>query len=316
MRCARLPLALALAALLAAPTLSCRVGTILARNGEALFSTPAPVAHKITHPYRPDARLAVLWIGHASALVQIDDKLVLTDPVFTETVGQLSRRLVEPGLDPAVLERVDAALISHMHFDHLSPGSLAMIEHKLGFLVVPQKGTGCIPDYAFETVELATWASVERGGLRITAVPVKHSGFRWVIDADWMDTSFTGYVIEYHGLTVYFGGDTAYAQDRFLATRARFPSIDLALLPISPINPRALMESTHVDPREALFALRDLGARWMVPIHFGTFVNSVDPPGEPLRVLAAEMAAQGVGEDRVHVLAQGEQRVFLRRPGP
>jgi len=307
----RAPLALAL--LLAAPTLSCGVGTILGRNGAALFEQPARIAHKVTRPYRPDARLAVLWIGHASTLLQLDDKLVLTDPVFTDTVGQLSKRLVEPGLDPAALDHVDAAVISHMHFDHLSPGSLGMIEHKLGFLVVPQKGTVCVPDLAFETVELAAWKSHERGGLRITAVPVRHSGFRWGIDDAWMDTSFTGYVIEYHGLTVYFGGDTAYARESFEATRRRFPTIDLAVLPIAPINPRALMESRHMDPREALLAFRDLGARWMVPVHFGTFVNSIDAAEEPLRVLAAEMKAQGVGEGRVDVLAPGEQRVLIPR---
>jgi N-acyl-phosphatidylethanolamine-hydrolysing phospholipase D len=196
---------------LAAPVSGCAVGTVLASNTAAFFATPAPVLHRVDHPFRADARLAVLWIGHASALVQIDDKLILTDPVFTDTVGQFSRRLVEPGLLPEALPRVDAVLISHMHFDHLSPGSLEMIQHKVGFLVVPQKGTVCIPDLAFETVELPTWTTFERGGLRITAVPVQHSGFRWAIDGSWMDTSYTGYVIEYHGITVYFGGDTGYA---------------------------------------------------------------------------------------------------------
>jgi N-acyl-phosphatidylethanolamine-hydrolysing phospholipase D len=49
------------------------------------------------NPVRRDARLAVLWVGHATVLVQIDDKFILTDPVFTEFVGGLSHRLIEPG---------------------------------------------------------------------------------------------------------------------------------------------------------------------------------------------------------------------------
>jgi L-ascorbate metabolism protein UlaG (beta-lactamase superfamily) len=300
--------------LLALAPLACgRMGRILTRNAETLVHAPARLPHRITEPVRPEARLAVLWIGHASALVQLDDKLILTDPVFTETVGQLSRRLVEPGIDPANLPRVDAAVISHMHFDHLSLGSLGMIEKKLGFLAVPQKGTAYVPDFAFETVELRAWQSFERGGLRVTAVPVLHSGFRWGVDQGWMDTSFTGWVIEYHGLTVYFGGDTAYAKDRFQETRARFPHIDLALLPIAPINPREIMESRHVDPREALWAFRDLGARVMVPVHHATFVNSSDPPDLAVRVLREEMRAQGVPEGEVRILGIGEQAVLVGR---
>jgi L-ascorbate metabolism protein UlaG (beta-lactamase superfamily) len=303
----------AILALALAPLACGRFGRILTRNAESLVHAPARLPHRITQPVRPEARLAVLWVGHATALVQIDDKLILTDPVFTETVGQLSRRLVEPGIDPANLPRVDAAVISHLHFDHLSLGSLAMIEKKLGFLAVPEKGTLYVPDYAFETVELRTWQSFERGGLRLTAVPVRHSGFRWGVDAEWMDTGYTGWVIEYHGLTVYFGGDTAYTKERFRATAARFPHIDLALLPIAPINPREIMESRHVDPREALWAFRDLGAQVMIPVHHATFVNSSDPPDLAVHVLREEMRAQGVPEDRVRILGIGEQAVLLGR---
>jgi N-acyl-phosphatidylethanolamine-hydrolysing phospholipase D len=308
------PRVLLLALALAAPSPACTASAVLRNDAAALVRRPAPAPRHAEHPYRADARLAVLWIGHASALVQMDDKLILTDPVFTETIGGIVRRLVQPGLSPGALPRADAVLISHMHVDHLSIGSLAMIERKVGFLVVPQKGSACLPRFSFETVELPVWAAFERGGLRVTAVPVQHTGFRWGIDQAWMDTSFTGYVIEYHGMTVYFGGDTAYVGDRFRATRARFPAIDLALLPIAPIHPRPFLEALHMDPREALLAFRDLGARWMVPIHFDTFPNSIDAPGEPVRLLREEAAAQGVPAERVRVLEIGEQQVLVPRP--
>lgn len=311
----RLP-SFALTSLLALSSVSCAVGTILGRNADAFFGTPAAVPNRITQPRRADARLSVLWIGHASALVQIDDKLILTDPVFTETVGQVSRRLVEPGIDPANLPHVDAAVISHLHFDHLSVGSLAMIEKKLGLLVLPEKGSLAVPDFTCETVELRTWAQVERGGLRITAAPVRHSGFRWGVDDGWMDVSFTGYVIEYHGIKVYFGGDTAYDQPRFAATGRRFPGIDLALLPIGPISPREIMKSRHIDPHEALLAFRDLGARHLVPVHHSTFINSTDPIDEAPRVLREEVRRQGVPEDRVHILGIGEQKVLVAKGSP
>src|SRR5262245_33603890 len=105
------------------------IGRTLQRNLDAP-SEPAKVPNKIRHPPRADARLSVLWIGHATALVQMDDLFVLTDRVFTRTVGQLSPRLVEPGLDAADVPPLAAVVISHMHFDHLSYDSLAMIEEK------------------------------------------------------------------------------------------------------------------------------------------------------------------------------------------
>jgi L-ascorbate metabolism protein UlaG (beta-lactamase superfamily) len=280
-----------------------------------LFSTPLPVPNRITQPRRADARLAVLWVGHATVLLQMDDKLILTDPLLGSSAGLLSRRLQEPGIDPANLPPLDAVVISHMHFDHLSLGSLDLIESKVHRLIVPQGGMVYVPNYAFDARELPAWQSFEEGGLRITAVPVKHVGFRYGLDAAWMKTSFTGYVFEYHGLTVYFSGDTAYDAEHFRETAAHFPSIDLALIAIAPIHPRGLMEATHVDPAEAVQAFLDLGARTMVPIHYETLVNGFDAPGEARATLVKVMKARGLGEDRVRILPIGGQAVIVGRPG-
>lgn len=284
---------------------------VFSRNIGALVSAPRPVLHKVRAPYRPEARLAVLWVGHATVLVQMDDKLILTDPVFTSTVGILSKRLVERGLDPEDLPPVDAVLVSHMHFDHLSLGSLSMIEPKVRALLVPKGGLVYVPDFAFPAYELPAWTTLQRGDLRITAVPVSHTGFRYGVDAAWMISSFTGYVVEYHGLTVYFGGDTGYRSDLVAETRARFPSIDLALIPIAPVEPHALIAERHVNPAEAVALFAGLGARRMMAIHFDTFINSPDAFGAAPRELRRVMAERGLGEAQVNILAAGEQRVLI-----
>ena len=289
------------------------IENLLLRNTAALVGGPAPAPGHVDEPVVPDARLAVVWIGHATALVQIEDKVIVTDPVFTRTIAELGGRIVAPGLEAERLPPIDAVLISHMHLDHLSYGSLERIEAKTRALFVPAGGLVYIPDLDFPAHELATWQSWERDGLRVTAVPVQHSGSRYGADAAWMTRSFTGYIIEYRGVTVYFPGDTGYARPLFVETARRFPRIDLALLPISPIEPRALMRYAHMDPDEALAAFADLGARWMVPIHHGTFVNSFDRPGDALRALRAGMKRRGLDERTVLVLGQGEQRVLLRR---
>ncbi len=286
----------------------CVWSQILERNVGALATQPRAVPNRISDPARRDVRLAALWVGHATVLLQLDDKWVLTDPVFTETVGAgFSRRLVEPGIAAANLPAIDLALVSHMHVDHLSLGSLDLLESRVRRLLVPESGLVYVPNYRFPTEEVKRFETFADGELRVTAVPVKHPGFRYGADAAWMRRSATAWVIEYHGLTVYFGGDTAYDQRAFQATAKRFPSIDLAILPIGPVEPDSFARATHVDGEEALQAFIDLGAKHMMPVHYDTFAHGIDPPGYAVTVLETAMARAGVGPERVHVVPVGGQ---------
>ncbi len=271
------------------------------------------VENKVTSPRRSDARLAVLWVGHATVLVQLDDVFVLTDPVFARTLAQLSPRLVEPGLDPRNIPPLAAVLISHMHFDHLSFSSLDLLEDRTEVVLVPPGVRENMPRYSFEIRELARWTTYESKGLKVTAVPVQHVGGRYGIDEPFEPLAFTGYVIEYHGLSVYFGGDTAFIPQAFRATRQRFPDLSLALLPICPDAPRDYMQHTHEGPRQSLSAFALLGARRMVPIHFDTFINSEDAFGACPAALRRGMADLGLNEQQVSILAIGEQRVLIPR---
>jgi L-ascorbate metabolism protein UlaG (beta-lactamase superfamily) len=47
--------------------------------------------------------------------------------------------------------------------------------------------------------------------------------------------------------------------------------IDVAMLPIGAYAPRWFMQTMHMDPEEAVHAACDVGARVMVPMHWGTF---------------------------------------------
>ena len=290
-------------------SLSCAVG----KNFGVLFQSPRQVPNKLKNPVRSDARLAVTWVGHATTLLQMDDRFLLTDPVFTETVGLVSKRLVEPGLTVQSLPPIDAVLISHMHFDHLSQTTLERIADKTRTITIPEGGMVYMPDVSVSAIELPTWKSWEKDGLRVTAVPVVHNGWRYGADAGWRDVGFTGYVIEYHGLSVYFGGDTAYCPACSIATNARFPHLDLAILPIAPLEPRSFMKHSHEDPREALLAYRELGAKAFLPIHFDTFINSNDQPGDALRSLAEARLEIGVTDAESAALPIGGQRVYVSR---
>lgn len=293
----------------------CGFARIALHNVPWFFRTPAP-APRADLPRSDDAALSVLWVGHATALVQLDDLYLLTDPVFTERVGGLSRRLVAVGLTAEQLPSVAAVLVSHRHFDHLSTDSFPLIAAQVETVLAPPGAAPDIPAGPYATRELGAWESFSRGALTITAVPVLHEGNRLLHDEAAHPRAFTGYVAQYHGLTVYFSGDTAYREDVFAEVARRFPSIDLALLPIGPIAPEEMMRPHHLDPAQALQAFDALGARQMVAIHFGTYLHSLDAPGDCERGLDAALAQRADLAGRVHRLAQGERRALLPRTAP
>jgi N-acyl-phosphatidylethanolamine-hydrolysing phospholipase D len=286
-------------------------GAISWRNLLIVLRAPDPVPDRLTHPARHDARLAATWIGHATVLVQLDDKFVLTDPVFTRYVGGVSPRLVEPGVAVEHLPTLDAALVSHRHFDHLSKGSLRQIASRTRAVLAPVGAGADIPSGAYEIAELSAWQTREVDGLRITAVPVAHSGDRLPGDGESHAEAFTGFVIEYRGHVVFFAGDTAFDASRFAAIAARFPAIDLALMPIGPIAPATEMASHHLNPAQALAATEILGATHLLPIHYDTFINSLDAPGD---VLARFEQAARSRTDAIATAAPlriGGQRVYV-----
>ncbi|MCX6145228.1 MAG: MBL fold metallo-hydrolase [Ignavibacteriales bacterium] len=269
-----------------------------------------PVPHKIEAPLRADVGLSILWVGHATVLIQIHDKVIITDPVFTKTVGLLAKRSVEPGIDPSAITRLNIVLISHLHFDHFSYSSLDMLP-KQAALILPLGGVEYSPEFGFaSTREAKTWEAIEEDGLRITPVPVQHFGGRYGFDVLWSPVRpYTGYVIEYKGTTVFFSGDTGYNPELFKEIGQRF-HIDVALLPIAPVEPREFMKRVHTDPAEALQAFDDLGAKIMIPIHHDTYFQGLEPEvGYAKKLMSALIEERGL-QDRVKLLSIGEQLVM------
>jgi L-ascorbate metabolism protein UlaG (beta-lactamase superfamily) len=95
-------------------------------------------------------------------------------------------------------------------------------------------------------------------------------------DAKTHPDAFVGYVFEYHGFTVYFPGDTAFQESIFANVARQFRHIDLAIMPICPISPASRMSRSHMNPAQAVMAAEMLGAHTMLPVHFETFINSLD----------------------------------------
>jgi N-acyl-phosphatidylethanolamine-hydrolysing phospholipase D len=289
------------------------IARFITRSIEDLPYSPDTIAVKNEHPVFPHIGLSVLWVGHATCLIQIGDKVFLTDPVFTTTVGLIAKRKIEAGIPASFINRLDYILISHLHFDHLSYGSLSMLP-KNAIMILPPGGGEYIPELGFSDYrEMKQWLTFEADGVRITAVPVKHFNGRYGFDGAWLDeNTFTGYIIEYQGKTVFFAGDTGYDPEIFKEIGNRF-SIDVALIPIAPIEPHDFMKRVHADPEEALHIFDDVRAKVMIPIHHRTFVQGLDSSlsyaGDQLKQLVIKRRL----DDHVCILNIGEQRILAKQ---
>jgi N-acyl-phosphatidylethanolamine-hydrolysing phospholipase D len=269
-----------------------------------------PPPHMITTPVLQNVKLGVSWAGHATVLIQMYDKIIITDPLFTNTIGMIVKRFVKSGLDPSLLTHMDFTLISHMHFDHLSYSSLDMLP-KNGILLIPDGIARYVPDLGFlKTEALQPWKSIEKDSVRITAVPAQHFTGRYGFDRDWQgEIGYTGYVIEYRGIVVFFAGDTGYNSEFFREIGRRF-KIDLAIIPIAPSSGIGLGSQVHVSPLGALTIFKDVGAVFMMPIHFGTMLfGSTVNPNSPLEQLRAFAASEGFS-NRIIGLEIGEQHIL------
>ena len=223
--------------------------------------------------------LRLTWLGHASWLVQGAGTSVLIDPALGPRISIITRN-AGPGLRVDQLPRIDASLVTHNHYDHLDLPTL----HAVGAPVVT--GLGTRPTLkGLPCTELAWWDRMNVGGLTVSFVPGQHWSRRGLGDIN--EALWGGFVVETADARVYHAGDTAYFSG-FQDIGRRFPGLDAALLPIGAYDPEWFMRSQHMNPGDATQAFLDLGARLLVPMHWGTFKLTDEPLDEPPKLLRAE----------------------------
>ncbi|MGO9517266.1 MAG: MBL fold metallo-hydrolase [Candidatus Korobacteraceae bacterium] len=266
----------------------------------------------VTHRPVPARRgqLGVTFIGHSSFFLQIGGRNILVDPNFAQWIFVL-KRLRRPGLKLRDLPPIDAVLVSHAHFDHLHRPSLAAIARltrrktgKRPTIVVPRHLQDLVGDLGYgRIVELDWWQSFQLGQVEVTHVPSRHWGARMVRD---VHRGYGGFVLRAGKHSLYHAGDTAYFEGfREIGTRLK---PDVALLPIGAYHPDSFRR-VHTSPEDALQAFLDLGARWMVPMHYGSFRLSYEPMDEPVPRLLADARRRGI-ERNICVLEEGVTRFF------
>jgi L-ascorbate metabolism protein UlaG (beta-lactamase superfamily) len=278
------------------------VRALLTRGSTGRPRRPIPLA-PVEVPARA-APLAVTWYGHSSALIEIDGRRLLADPVWSERASPsrwIGPRRLHPVPAPlAGLPAVDAVLVSHDHYDHLDLATVrALASGSAAPFVVPLgigahlRGWG-VP--CGRIVELDWNGTAEVAGLTLTCTEARHFSGRGLTRNT---TLWSSWAVTGPAHRVFFGGDTGYTA-AFADVGRRLGPFDLVLLPIGAYSHH--WPDVHMTPEQTVRAHRDLRGGVLVPVHWATFNLGFHRWSEPVERLREAAEAAGA-------------RLALPRPG-
>ena len=254
----------------------------------------------------------ILWLGHATFFIRLDGVSILTDPIFG--TPPLVKRYVEVPSPLEQIRQVDYVLLSHDHRDHMDEGTLRQIAQKFpkAVFLAGLNSEDVLNEWRSpdNPVKTAGWFQKYNttGPVGFYFVPVRHWSRRGLLDTN--KRLWGGYVIQSKTATIYFGGDSGYGR-HYREVGELFPNIDYFLMGIGAYEPRWFMEANHNNPADVIKAFKDAGARILIPMHYGTFDLSDEPPSAPLRSLLEEAAAAGIS-DKVRPLSLNEDLQIVR----
>ena len=261
--------------------------------------------------FKENKPYTITWVGHATTVIQMEGKNILTDPVWSSRVGPFkwagSPRVTEPGLSIDKLPPIDIILISHNQYDHLDDSSIEELADRFpdAKYFVPLRVRDWFEDKGIRNVEeYDWWEGGSVGELKIICAPTQHFSGRWINDRNqslWCSWIVTG------KKRLYFGGDSGYCS-HFENIGRKFGPFDLTMVPIGAYEPRRLMRPVHMNPEEAVQTNLDLRGKKMLGIHWGTFMMTDEPMDEPPVKLADAVKAKNLSPDDYWALKLGETR--------
>ena len=252
----------------------------------------------------------LVWIGHATYLINKDGLTILTDPVFSKRASPVRfagpKRLIPPAIPIDQLPNIDVITVSHNHYAHLDLRSLKKIykANPNAIFLVPKGDKKRLERRGIENVkEFLWWEDIEIKGSKFTFTPVQHWSARGIADRN--KSLWGGWFMNLKSEIIYHAGDTGYSSD-FIETKKRLGSPSLSLIPVGAYAPRWFMKTNHVNPPEAIQVALDLESKRNFGMHWGTFQLTDEEIMEPPELLKQSLKELGLSEEFFRVLTPGE----------
>lgn len=242
--------------------------------------------------------LQFTWLGHTTFLIKIDNKVVLTDPIFSERAGSygwVSPRRYSKTLPAAgVLPELDMILITHNHSDHLDEASIRSLVPRTRHFVAPLAVGRLLEEWGVphnKIHELDWWQAKSIDGLTITAAPAKHTSERGIFDKN--KTLWASYGINGQKHNIYLSGDSGWFKGLF-EIGERLGPFDLTFFEIGAYSDLKGQMEVHYTPEQAIKAHEAVRGKLMVPSGWGTFDLGLFPWYEPIERFLIAANQKGV----------------------
>ena len=263
------------------------------KNRKPNFEIPIVEVNIDSFANKNSDELSVIWLGHATTLINIDGTLILTDPILTKWASPVDwfgpKRFFDSPIKIEDLPILDVVLISHNHYDHLDKESVLRLNGITKKFLVPTGvekhllSWGILP----EKIISKNWSDTLQVNdkVEIITTPAHHFSGRLIFDNN--KTLWASFVIKSKNHSVYFGGDSGFFKG-YKTIGEKYGPFEITILPIGAYS--KMWQSIHMNPEEAVQAHIDLKGKLLFPIHWATFnlaLHSWNEPAERL-IFASE----------------------------
>ncbi len=255
---------------------------------------------------------SITWLGHATFLIRINGKTILTDPFLTEFASPFwefgPRRYAPPGISLDNLPPIDIVVVSHNHLDHLDSETVESLQGKEAIHILVPLGLGeFFKERGYTDIEELDWnESFSYGGIELAALPAVHYSGRGMNDKN--KTLWCSWSIESQSTKIFFSGDTSYSPTIFKSIGEKNGPYDLAIVSIGAYKTRQYGPASHLTPEQAVTVMMDTKSSAAIGMHWGTIELSDEPLREPPVRFKKAAQDNDIPPDKVWVMKIGETR--------
>jgi L-ascorbate metabolism protein UlaG (beta-lactamase superfamily) len=207
------------------------------------------------------------WLGHSGFVIKSQSMVFYVDPCLSDPPGR-TRVLASP-LNGEQVINADLVLCTHTHAGHMDPGALpAILKASPRTRVVLPKSAAehaCsigVPYARMTTTDSDLRVEYFKAGAygRVYSIPSAHPELDWTPIGGY---PHLGYLIRFGAVTIYHAGDGRTYDG--IVDRLKPYNVTVALVPIDGHG--------NFEIAEAAELAENIGARWLVPMHYGAFAG-------------------------------------------
>jgi len=227
----------------------------------------------------------IVWFGHSSYFIRIENKNFLIDPVFSGNAAPLSFMIKAfPGSNiyqPEDLPAIDYLILTHDHYDHLDFKTVRKLRNKVNNIYCSLGVSSHFKYWGFDInkiTEMDWWGSIQLDeNISLTAAPARHFSGRGIKRGQ---TFWSSFILKTKDHNLYLGGDSGY-DSHFKEIGDKYGPFDIAILEAGQYN--TMWPYIHMMPEETVQAAVDLKAKSLLPVHWGKFTLALHAWDEPIK---------------------------------